>query len=202
MLDYFLKTYPNAKSELSNWDSAFQFLICIVLSAQTTDAMVNNVTGELFERYPTPELLMMASVDDVLPIIRRVNYNRNKSKFIIALSRMIIEDFRGEVPKTVKELMKLPGVGNKTANVYLNDLYGMSEGIGVDTHIRRLSNRYGFSLHDDPDKIAKDLEGLFPKEHWAFINSTMVLYGRYVCKAKVKPHESECVFDFCDWCNG
>lgn len=200
VLDEMDKLFPEAKSELSNWETPFQFLICILLSAQTTDAMVNNVTVELFAKYPDAETLAKADPEDIMPIIRRVNYHRNKSQYVVATAKIVTKEYGGEPPKTVDELVKLPGIGVKTANVFMNDLYEANTGIGVDTHVLRVSNRLGLSSGDTPEKVAKDLEKIYPQEDWHRVNSLFVLYGRYVCKARVKPEESECVFEFCNWC--
>lgn len=196
------KLFPEAKSELENWETPFQFLICILLSAQTTDAMVNNVTGELFEKYPDAATMSKADPEDVLPIIRRVNYNRNKSKFVVGTAKIVAEKYGGEPPKTIDELIELPGIGVKTANVFLNDLYKANTGIGVDTHVLRVSNRLGLSDGNTPEKVAADLQKIYPQEDWHRVNSLFVLYGRYICKARVKPEKSECVFEFCEWCRG
>lgn len=191
--------FPNAQSELVNWDTPFQFLICIVLSAQTTDKGVNSVTPALFKKYPTPLLMSKATLNDVENIIRYVNYFKTKAKHIIELSRILVEEYNSLVPVTTKELIKLPGVGNKTANVFLNDLYIKNEGIAVDTHVARVSQRLGLTKHKDPDKIAKDLEKIYPKVDWWKINRYFVLYGRYICRANM--NSTKCVFrDTCSYC--
>lgn len=191
--------FPNAKSELTNWETPFQFLVCIVLSAQTTDRGVNTVTSKLFKEYPTPNLLSKANIGDVEKIIKSVNYFRTKAKRIVDLSRMIVEDFKGEIPDTVSELIKLPGVGEKTANVFLNDLYRRNEGIGVDTHVMRVAQRLGLTKHKDPEKVAVDLQKFFPRDDWWRVNTLFVLYGRYICKANMK--STKCVFrDICSYC--
>lgn len=191
--------YPNAKSELTNWNTPFQFLICIILSAQTTDKGVNKVTKELFEKYPTQKELSVASFEDVYKIIRTVNYSTSKTKYIIETAGMIVNDFNGQVPNTVSELIKLKGVGEKTANVFLNDLYRKNEGIAVDTHVARVAQRMGLTKEKDPKKIARDLEKLYPKEEWYKVNACFVLYGRYICRANMK--KSECVLkEYCSYC--
>lgn len=191
--------FPDAKSELTNWETPFQFLVCIVLSAQTTDRGVNTVTSKLFKKYPTPNLLSKANIGDVEGIIKSVNYFRTKAKRIVDLSRMIVEDFKGEIPDTVSELIKLPGVGEKTANVFLNDLYRRNEGIGVDTHVMRVAQRLGLTKHKDPEKVAIDLQKFFPRDDWWRVNTLFVLYGRYICKANMK--STKCVFrDICSYC--
>lgn len=176
--------YPEAKTELSNWSTAFQFLICIVLSAQTTDKQVNKVTGKLFEKYPTPLKLSLANEEDVQNTLRGINYFNTKSRNIIKTAKLVHEQFHDEPPKSIKELQTLPGVGYKTANVFMNDLYKANQGIAVDTHVARVAKRYGLTRESDPTKIAKDLEKLYPKKDWYKVNSSFVLYGRYILKAK------------------
>jgi endonuclease-3 len=174
--------FPNAKTELENWDTPFQFLICVILSAQTMDKQVNKVTGKLFEKYPNAKVLSQADLDDVREILSSINYYNTKAKHIIETAKMIGEKYNGEPPKDVKELQDLPGVGYKTANVFLNVVYKANQGIGVDTHVRKVAKKYGLTDHDDPDKIAKDLEKLYPKDVWYKINQLFVLYGRYKLK--------------------
>lgn len=176
--------YPEAKTELLNWSTAFQFLICIVLSAQTTDKQVNKVTGELFEKYPTVEKLANAKYEDIEDTLGGINYFKTKSKHIIEMAKMIKDKYEGEPPKSLAELQTLPGVGYKTANVFLNDLYHLNQGIAVDTHVGRVAKSYGLTKETDPTKIAHDLEKLYPKEDWYKVNSLFVLYGRYILKAK------------------
>lgn len=192
--------FPDAQSELVNWNTPFQFLICILLSAQTTDKGVNGVTKPLFSKYPNSKAMAVAGVDEVEKIIRSVNYYKTKAKHIVKASQIIEEAFEGDVPETVDNLVKLPGVGYKTANVYLNDLYKKNEGIAVDTHVARVSQRLGLTKHTDPNKIAQDLQKLYLKEDWWKINRYFVLYGRYICRAKMR--KSECVFkDLCSYCS-
>ena len=176
--------YPEAKTELSNWSTAFQFLVCIILSAQTTDKQVNKVTGELFKKYPTPTRLSLAEETDVRNTLRGINYFNTKSRNIIKVAKLIHEKFNDEPPQSIQELQTLPGVGYKTANVFLNDLYKANQGIAVDTHVARVAKMYGLTKESDPVKIAKDLENLYPKEDWYKVNSSFVLYGRYILKAK------------------
>lgn len=197
--------FPGAKSELSNWNTPFQFLICIILSAQTTDAQVNRVTEMLFEKYPDAVSLKKARLATVQKLIHGVNYKNNKAKYIIAAARMIDEEWCGDIPDNVEELIKLPGVGNKTANVFLNDLYESNQGIGADTHIMRVSQRLGLTDKKKPGDIAYDLQKMYERADWHRVNTLFVLYGRYYCKARVKPDLSNCVFKergWCKWCSG
>lgn len=176
--------YSEAKTELSNWSTAFQFLICIVLSAQTTDKQVNKITGNLFKQYPTAKKLANAKYEEVEHTLQGINYFKTKAKHIIELARMVDERYNGEPPKTLIELQTLPGVGYKTANVFLNDLYHSNQGIAVDTHVSRVAKSYGLTKETNPTKIAHDLEKLYPKDDWYKVNSLFVLYGRYILKAK------------------
>ena len=184
MLSKIEEIYPNAKSELTNWDTPFQFLICILLSAQTTDKQVNKVTGNLFSKYPTSELLSKASLEDVEDTVKGINYFRTKAKNVIKTAGIVFKEYEGEPPKDVDELQKLPGVGYKTANVFLNDLYHLNQGVAVDTHVKRVAQSYGLTKEEDPTKIAKDLEKIFDKKDWYKVNQLFVLYGRYILKAK------------------
>jgi endonuclease-3 len=176
--------YPEAKTELSNWSTAFQFLICIVLSAQTTDKQVNKITENLFKQYPTAKKLANAKYEEVEHTLQGINYFKTKAKHIVELAKLVDERYEGEPPKTLIELQTLPGVGYKTANVFLNDLYHSNQGIAVDTHVSRVAKSYGLTKETDPTKIAHDLEKLYPKDDWYKVNSLFVLYGRYILKAK------------------
>lgn len=178
------KIYPNAETELKNWNTPFQFLVCIVLSAQTTDKQVNIVTKELFKKYPNAFKMGKAKVLDIQNIVKSVNYFKTKARHIKELSKILEKDFNGIPPRDVNKLVILPGVGYKTANVFLNDLYKSNQGIAVDTHVARVARMYGLTREEDPYKIAKDLENIFPKKDWYKVNSCFVLYGRYILKAK------------------
>jgi endonuclease-3 len=176
--------FPDASTELKNWKTPFQFLLCIALSAQTTDKQVNKVTGELFGKYPDANSLSEANLEDVKDTLGGINYYKTKSERIIEISKILSEQYGGEPPRDLKKLQKLPGVGYKTANVFLNDLYKENQGIAVDTHVVRVARLYGLTKESDPTKIAHDLEKLYPKEYWYRVNSTFVLYGRYILKAR------------------
>lgn len=176
--------FPDASTELKNWETPFQFLICIMLSAQTTDKQVNKVTGKLFGKYPDAKTLSEAKLKDVENTLGGINYYKTKSERVIEISKILSEDYEGEPPRDLKKLQKLPGVGYKTANVFLNDLYKENQGIAVDTHVARVARAYGLTKETDPTKIAHDLENLYPKKDWYRVNSTFVLYGRYILKAR------------------
>lgn len=192
--------FPDASTELANWQTPFQFLIAIILSAQTMDAKVNQVTSQLFKKYPTSSRLAKANRSDVEGLLNGINYYINKAKYIIETAKVIEEKYAGKAPESVKELVALPGVGQKTANVFLNELYQKNEGIGADTHIMRVSQRLGLTKNTSPTEIAKDLQKIYKQKDWSRVNSVFVLYGRYYCKAYIKG-KSKCVFkEFCSYC--
>jgi endonuclease-3 len=176
------KMFPDADTELENWNTPFQFLICVILSAQTTDKQVNKVTGKLFDKYPDPKSLSKADIEDVKRITGSINYYKTKAKHIIKTAKILTKQYKGNPPKDVKKLQELPGVGYKTANVFLNVVYKANQGIGVDTHVKKVAKKFGLTNKDDPDKIAKDLEKIYPQEVWYKINRLFVLYSRYEMK--------------------
>ena len=178
------KIFPNATTELKNWNNDFQFLICIILSAQTTDKQVNKVTKNLFEKFPDAEQLSNANIRDLHNTLGGINFYRTKSRHIKETARILAEEYGGNPPLNVNELVSLPGVGYKTANVFLNDLHQSNQGIAVDTHVLRVARSYGLTKNTDPTKIAHDLEKLYPRSDWYKVNSTFVLYARYILKAK------------------
>ncbi len=197
MSEYILKNletlYPEAKTELINWENEFQFLICILLSAQTTDIQVNRVTGELFKQYSDVDSFVKADVLEIEKILKSINFYKTKSKHIVQLSKILKYEFDSKVPRKVEDLIKLPGVGKKTANVFLNELFQANQGIPVDVHVARVSKRLGLTNLVKPDDITGDLEKIFEKEDWYKVNTLFVLFGRYHCKAR-KPLCGSCVF--------
>jgi endonuclease III len=174
--------YPDAKTEL-DFATPFQLVIATLLSAQATDVSVNAATPALFARYPTPEAMAAATPEEVEPYVKTIGLYRNKAKHAVAAARLIVERFGGEVPRTVEELVTLPGVGRKTANVVVANAYGVPA-IAVDTHVGRLARRLGFSRHDDPDLVERDLQKLYPPEQWVFLHHALILHGRRVCMAR------------------
>lgn len=176
--------FPEAQTELANWSTPFQFLVSIILSAQTTDKQVNKVTGKLFKEYPDAKTLSEAKQKDIEDTLGGINYYKTKSQRIIETSKILLNKYEGKPPRSLEKLQKLPGVGYKTANVFLNDLYKENQGIAVDTHVARVARAYGLTEETDPTKIAHDLEKLYPKKDWYRVNSTFVLYGRYILKAR------------------
>ena len=185
--------YPDAECAL-NFKNAFECVICVALSAQTTDANVNRVTPELFGRWPGPEQMAQANVSEVEDVIRSIGFFRNKACNCVACAQKIMADFGGEVPDTYEGLQSLPGVGRKTANIVMNNVFGVVEGIAVDTHVNRLSHKLGLVVpkrETDPNKVEKQLLDLIPKELWGPVNHQWVLFGREYCDAK-KPRCGEC----------
>jgi endonuclease-3 len=179
LLNVLEEMYPNAQTELENWETAFQFLVCIMLSAQTTDKQVNKVTKELFHAYPDGYMMSLATIEDIEKYISSINYYHTKARHIKETSQIITKEYGGEVPTALESLLELPGVGYKTANVFLNDFYQSNQGIAVDTHVRKTALKYGLTKNIDANKIAKDLENLYDQEDWYKINRYFVLYGRY-----------------------
>ena len=196
ILDALRAEYPEAGCALEHMDT-YQLLIAVVLSAQATDKSVNRISGRLFEAYPTPFELAEADQDDVIDIIKTIGMYKTKSKNIIALAKKLVDEFGGEVPRTMEELQRLPGVGRKTANIVLNEGFGIVEGIAVDTHVFRVAHKLKFSNADTPSKTEVDLLNLYPREYWGPINHQWVLFGREVCIAR-RPRCEECFL--CDLC--
>jgi endonuclease-3 len=181
--DLLTEEYPDARCALTH-TNAYQLGVATILSAQTTDERVNMVTPVLFEWYPTPDLLADAPPEDVEKIIRSTGFFRNKTKNIIGFAQGVTDRHGGEVPRTMEELTALPGVGRKTANVILGNAFGISEGVVVDTHVKRLSTLLGFTKEKTPEKIEKDLMGLFPVERWTLLSHLLIFHGRQVCIAR------------------
>ena len=183
--------YPDAHCEL-DFSSPFQLLVATILSAQCTDKRVNMVTPVLFSRYPTVESLARAKQEDVEEIIKSTGFFRNKAKSIIGMAGAVADRHGGVVPSTLEELVKLPGVGRKTANVVLGNAFDVNEGVVVDTHIGRLSNRLGLTSETDPVKVEQVLMQQFPRERWTMLAHLLIFHGRRVCDAK-KPRCGDCV---------
>ena len=182
--------YPQPTPAL-NFVNPFQCVIAVALSAQTTDANVNKVTPVLFERWPTPAQMAQADVDELEQVIWTIGFHHNKARNCVNCSRMIMADFGGEVPQTMEELQRLPGVGRKTANIVLNECFGKVEGIAVDTHVFRISHRLKFSNKKTPGEVEQDLLALLPRELWGNVNSQWIRFGREYCMAR-KPRCGEC----------
>ena len=184
------EAYPNATCELKH-QNAFQLLIATILSAQCTDVRVNQVTQELFQKYKTPQDFAIASPAELEQEIRPTGFFRNKTKSILGASKGIIEKFGGEVPRTMEEILQLPGVARKTANVVLGTAYGIASGVVVDTHVQRLSNRLDLTRNEDPKKIEQDLMKVIPQDKWIIFSHQLIWHGRRVCIAR-KPRCVDC----------
>ncbi len=190
------KEYPRPRTAL-NFTGPFELLVATVLSAQTTDTLVNKVTENLFKKYRTVGDYAHVPLETLQKDVNSVNFYKTKAKNIQAAAKMIAEKFRSEVPKTMDELVTLPGVARKTANIILSGAFGINEGIAVDTHVRRLSQRLGLTKNEDPVKIEKDLMAITPGKEWGNLSHLLIFHGRKVCQAK-KPVHSECVlYDIC-----
>ena len=188
--------YPGAKTAL-DWKNPLELLVATILSAQTTDVRVNAVTPILFAKYPSAADYAAADPTELEEDIRPTGFFRNKAKSLRGMARALVADHGGEVPRTMEDLVALPGVGRKTANVVLGNAFSTDEGVVVDTHVRRLSNRLGFTTHNDPEKIERDLMRTVPKRDWTVFSHLLILHGRSVCKAR-KPACSDCVVnDLC-----
>jgi endonuclease-3 len=184
------EAYPNATCELKH-ENAFQLLISTILSAQCTDVRVNQVTQTLYKKYTNPEAFGHANPRELELEIRPTGFFRNKTKSVMGASKAILEKFGGQVPRTMEEILTLPGVARKTANVVLGTAYGIASGIVVDTHVQRLSNRLDLSRNEDPKKIEQDLMQIIPREKWIQFSHQLIWHGRRVCAAR-KPKCAEC----------
>jgi endonuclease-3 len=182
--------YPEVTCALEH-ENAFQLLISTILSAQCTDVRVNQVTATLFPKYPDARAFAYANPQELEQDIRPTGFFRNKTKSIMGASKKLIEEFRGEVPKTMEELLTLPGVARKTANVVLGTAFGIASGVVVDTHVQRLSGRLDLSKNTDPKKIEQDLMQVIPRERWILFSHQLIWHGRRVCQAR-KPKCIEC----------
>ena len=187
------KEYPKPKTALS-FKSPFELLVATILSAQATDAHVNKVTDSLFKKYKSVKDYKNVSPEVFQKDVSSINFYKTKAKNIQAAAKMIVEHFNSKVPKTMDELTSLPGVARKTANIILSNVYGIHEGIAVDTHVKRLSYRLGLTKHEDPVKIEKDLMEIVPKSQWKRITPLLIFQGRNVCIAR-KPKCSICVLN-------
>jgi len=187
-----VKTYPDAHCEL-NFESPLQLLAATILSAQCTDDRVNMVTPALFAKYPTAADLASANQTELETVIKSTGFYRNKAKSLIGLGQALVTRFGGEVPSTLEELVTLPGVGRKTANVVLGNAFD-TPGITVDTHVGRLSRRFGWSKHTDPEKVEQDIMNLFAPKYWTQLSQVMIWHGRRRCHAR-KPACGACPID-------
>jgi len=190
------REYPEPKTAL-NFKNPFELLVATVLSAQATDIHVNKVTENLFKKYKSIKDYANVPLETLQKDVSSINFYRTKAKNIHESAKMIIQNFNSKVPATMEELITLPGVARKTANIILSSAYGINEGIAVDTHVKRLANRLGLTKNEDPVKIEKDLMELTPKSEWGNLSHLLIFHGRKICQAK-KPNHKECVlYDIC-----
>jgi len=190
------KEYPGARTAL-RFGTPFELLAATILSAQATDALVNKVTAELFRKYRSVKDYAEAPLETLQNDVRSINFYKTKAKNIQACARTIMEKFGGTVPKTMEELVTLPGVARKTANIILSNAFGINEGIAVDTHVKRLALRLGLTRHEDPVKIERDLMALTPQKEWGTLSHLLIFHGRNVCLARNPKHETCVLSDIC-----
>jgi endonuclease-3 len=188
--------YPEPKTALEH-HNPYELLVATILSAQCTDERVNMVTPDFFERYPEPEDLAGARPEEVEDLIHSTGFFRQKTKSLLGMANAVVDRHDGRIPDTMKALVKLPGVGRKTANVVLGNAFGKDEGIVVDTHVKRLAGRLGFTTETDPQRVEQDLMALTPRDDWTDISHLLIFHGRQVCNAR-RPHCEACgVSDLC-----
>ena len=188
--DLLLAEYPDAKCALDH-ASPYELAVATILSAQCTDVRVNMVTPDLFRRYPDPETLSAALPEVLEEVIRSTGFFRNKTRSLIGMANALVEEHGGELPRNMKELSALPGIGRKTANVILGNAFGIDEGVVVDTHVKRLARRMDLTSEATPEKIEKDLMALFPRRVWTMLAHLLIWHGRQVCNAR-RPRCNQC----------
>jgi endonuclease III len=188
-LDWLRSAYPSSKTELT-YEGPYQLLVAVILSAQCTDARVNQTTPALFAKFPDAHSMAAGKLSDIEKLIQSCGFFRMKAKALKSMSQALLDKFGGKVPATIEELTTLAGVGRKTASVILNQAFGLPA-IAVDTHVKRVSNRLGWSFHPHPDKIEFELRDLIPEKDWAEINGLLIWHGRKICKAR-KPLCQDC----------
>lgn len=193
------KQYPDAKCSL-DFNTPFEMMVAVMLSAQCTDERVNKVTAEFFSKYNTPKAFADMPLEDIENLIHSCGFYKNKAKNLKLASQKILTEFNGEIPQTMEELMSIPGVGRKSANVIMLEAFNNPQGIAVDTHAKRISNRIGFSSAKEPQKIEQDLLKLFPKEYYYDANHILIWHGRNTCKAQKPNCENCCIKHLCKSC--
>jgi endonuclease-3 len=197
LLERLAAAQPNAECALDH-RSPWELLVATILSAQCTDKRVNLVTPALFKAFPSPKAMAQASLPELEELVRTTGFFRNKAKSIQGAAKAITERFGGKVPKTLDELITVPGAARKTANVVLGVAYGLAEGVVVDTHVQRISRRLGLTRHTEPKKIEQDLMRLLPRDRWIAFSHELILHGRAVCVAR-KPRCLECPLETTCW---
>ncbi|MGC9554647.1 MAG: endonuclease III [Thermoplasmatota archaeon] len=192
ILEALRREYPGVRGTELNHRTPLELLVATILSAQTTDKQVNKITPALFKKYPNVEAYADADPEELQEAISSVNFYRNKARYIQQSAQIILDTYHGKVPDSMEELVKLPGVSRKTANVVLSNIYGREEGVVVDTHVMRLSQRLGLTDHKNRDKIERDLMARFPREEWFALSNLLIAHGRQVCHAR-NPQCQHCV---------
>ncbi len=190
ILDALQKTYPNAVCALHH-GNAWELTVATILSAQCTDARVNMVTPALFHAYPTPREMAAAQTEDLQPILASLSFFRQKSKSLVGAAKVVVQEFGGEVPQTMDEMLRIPGAARKTSNVVLGSWYGIASGVVVDTHVLRLSRRLELTTNDDPVKVERDLMAILPQDRWIDFSHQLIHHGRQICEAR-KPKCLDC----------
>ena len=193
------KQYPDSKCSL-DFNTPFEMMVAVMLSAQCTDERVNKVTAEFFPKYNTPKAFADMPLEDIENLIHSCGFYKNKAKNLKLASQKILTEFNGEVPQTMEELMSIPGVGRKSANVIMLEAFNNPQGIAVDTHAKRISNRIGFSNAKEPQKIEQDLLKLFPKKYYYDANHILIWHGRNTCKSQKPNCENCCIKHLCKSC--
>ena len=196
IIEKLTKSYPEAKCSL-DFSTPFEMMIAVMLSAQCTDERVNLTTPSLFAKYNTPEKMANAPIEDLEELVHPCGFYKNKAKNMKLASQKLLNDFNGKVPNTMEELITIPGVGRKSANVIMLEAFNNPQGIAVDTHVKRISNRIGFSKQSEPEKIEQDLLKQIPKEYYKDVNHLLIYHGRSICTAR-NPKCSKCpIFEIC-----
>jgi endonuclease-3 len=191
------KEYAGTPQTALHFSTPFELLVATILSAQTTDVHVNKVTEALFKKYRTVRDFADTTPEKLEADVSSINFYRNKAKNINNAAKLVLKDFGGKVPRTMEELVTLPGVARKTANIVLSSAFGINEGIAVDTHVKRLARLLGLTKYDDPVKVENDLLTITPQKEWGNLSHLLIFHGRKICQAK-KPNHGECVlYDIC-----
>jgi endonuclease-3 len=193
ILDILAKTYPGVVCAL-NHRNAWELTVATILSAQCTDVRVNLVTPALFKTFPTPKAMAAASLPEIEGLVRTTGFFRNKAKSIKGMSQLVVDEFGGKIPQTMEEILRLPGVARKTANVVLGSWYGIALGVVVDTHVMRLSRRLELTKETSPEKIERDLMKILPQDRWINFSHELIHHGRQVCIAR-KPRCVDCTLE-------
>jgi endonuclease-3 len=191
------KEYAGTPQTALFYSTPFELLVATILSAQTTDVQVNKVTEKLFKKYHTIEDFANSSPEKLEKDVASVNFYRNKAKNICNAAKMILQQYGGNVPQSMEDLITLPGVARKTANIVLSSAYGINEGIAVDTHVKRLTNRLGLTKQEDPVKIEADLVKITPRKEWGNLSHLLIFHGREVCVARKPDHDTCVLFNIC-----